>query len=87
LASSLLYCSVHLDAKDISFGNNRAKVNRWPESEVGMMDFIFAGTLYIAVMFVVCFVLSFVTIGITYIMAKLAKGFLYKFRAPHPALK
>ncbi len=54
---------------------------------MAMIDFIFAGTLYIAVMFVVCFVLSFVTIGITYTMAKLAKSFLYKFRAPHPALK
>lgn len=76
-----------LTLKPSDFGNVRVKVRQRPESEVGMIDFIIVGMLYISVMFVVCFVLSFVTIGITYTMAQFAKRFLYKFRAPHPVLK
>jgi hypothetical protein len=52
-----------------------------------MIDFIFAGTLYIAVMFAVCFVLSFVTIGTTYTIAKFTKGIIDRLRTPHPVLK
>ncbi len=51
-----------------------------------MIDFIVVGVLFVAVMFVVCFVLSFVTIGITYTLAKIAKGFIDRIR-PQPALK
>jgi len=52
-----------------------------------MIDFIVAGVLIVAVMFVVCFVLSFVTIGITYSIATFAKSFIVRMRTPHPALK
>jgi hypothetical protein len=52
-----------------------------------MIDFVFAGALYIAVMFAVCFVLSFVTIAIAYIIAKFTRGILDRVRTPHPALK
>jgi len=52
-----------------------------------MIDFIVAGTLFVAVMFVVCFALSFVTIGITYTLARVAKGFIDRMRSPHPILK
>lgn len=52
-----------------------------------MIDFIFAGAVIIAVMFVVFFVLSFVTIGITYTFARFAKSFIDRVRTPHPALK
>ncbi len=51
-----------------------------------MIDFIVAGVLFITVMFVVCFVLSFVTIGITYTLARVARGFIERLR-PQPALK
>jgi hypothetical protein len=52
-----------------------------------MIDFVFAGALYIAVMFAVCFVLSFVTIGITCTIAKFTRGILDRVRSPHPVLK
>ena len=52
-----------------------------------MIDFIVAGTLFVAVMFAVCFVFSFVTIGIAYTLAKVAKGFIDRMRTPQPALK
>ena len=52
-----------------------------------MIDFIFAGVFIVAVMFVVCFVLSFVTIGITYTFAKFTKSFIDRFRSPQPVLK
>ncbi len=52
-----------------------------------MIDFIVAGALFVGVMFVVCFVLSFVTIGITYTFAKFTKNLIDRMRSPHPALK
>ena len=52
-----------------------------------MIDFIFAGALFIGVMFVVCFVLSFVTIGITYSLARFTKNFINRLKGPHPVLK
>lgn len=52
-----------------------------------MIDFIIAGMVYVAVMFVVFFVLSFVTIGITYTFAKFTKSILDRVRTPHPVLK
>ena len=52
-----------------------------------MIDFIFAGMLYLAVMFVVFFCLSFVTIGIAYSFAAFARHFLGRLRQPHLAMK
>lgn len=52
-----------------------------------MIDFIAAGVLILAVMFMVCFVFSFVTIAITYTFAKFAKHFIERMRTPHPVLK
>lgn len=52
-----------------------------------MIDFIVAGAVFVVVMFLVCFVLSFVTIGITYTLAKVARSFINRMRTPHPALK
>ncbi len=52
-----------------------------------MIDFIVAGGLFVVVMFVVCFVLSFVTIGITYTLARVVKGFIDRMRTPQPVLK
>ncbi len=52
-----------------------------------MIDFVFAGVLYIVVMFAVCFVLSFVTIGIAFTIAKFTRGILGRVRSPHPVLK
>lgn len=52
-----------------------------------MIDFIFAAMVYVVVMFVVFFVLSFVTIGITYTCAKFTRSILDRVRTPHPALK
>ena len=52
-----------------------------------MIDFIVAGIVYLVVMFVVFFCLSFVTIGITYAVAGFARRFLSWFREPGLALK
>ena len=52
-----------------------------------MIDFIFAGIVYVAVMFVVFFVFSFVTIGITYTFAKFTRSILDRMQRPHPVLK
>jgi hypothetical protein len=52
-----------------------------------MVDFIFAGILYLGVMFVVFFSLSFVTIGITYVIAAFARRCIARLRQPNLALK
>ena len=52
-----------------------------------MIDFILAGILYLTLMFVVFFCLSFVTIGITLTTAAFFKRCLQWFRPMHYALK
>lgn len=52
-----------------------------------MIDFIAAGVMYLGVMFFVCFCFSFITIGLSYIVAALAKGFINRLRQPQPVLK
>ena len=52
-----------------------------------MIDFIFAGVAYLGVMFAVFFCLSFVTVGITYILANAAKRCANWMRPPNPAMK
>jgi len=52
-----------------------------------MIDFIFAGVIYLTVMFVVLFCFSFVTIGITYATAAFIRRCLNWIRQPHLAMK
>ncbi len=52
-----------------------------------MIDFIFAGVIYLALMFVVLFCFSFVTIGITYATTAFVRRCLNWFRQPDLALK
>jgi len=52
-----------------------------------MIDFIIAAVLYLALMFVVFFSLSFVTIGIAFALAGFLKRCLNWFRSPSLALK
>lgn len=52
-----------------------------------MIDFILAGMLYLGVMFVVFFCLSFITIGITYSFAAFARHCVSRLRQPHLAMK
>lgn len=52
-----------------------------------MIDFIIAAALYLALMFVLFFCLSFVTIGITYATAAFVRRCVNRFRSPDLALK
>ena len=52
-----------------------------------MVDFIIAGILYLSIMFVVFFCLSFVTIGLTYSAAAFVKRCQQWRRQPDFALK
>ena len=52
-----------------------------------MIDFIIAGAIYLTMMFIVLFSLSFVTIGITYAMATGFKRLLHWNRTTQLALK
>lgn len=47
-----------------------------------MIDFILAGALYLGVMFLVSFCLSFVTIGITYSVTAGIRRFMNRMRQP-----
>ncbi|MBI5062427.1 MAG: hypothetical protein HZB87_02885 [Desulfatitalea sp.] len=51
-----------------------------------MIDFIIAAVLYIGVMFVVFFSLSFVTIGISYAAAAFIRRCFHVLRSPHLSL-
>ncbi|MBR9981487.1 MAG: hypothetical protein KFF50_10720 [Desulfatitalea sp.] len=52
-----------------------------------MLDFIIAGVLYIALMFVLFFCLSFITIGIVYSFAVCVRRCMHWFRSPDLVLK
>ncbi|WP_161807231.1 hypothetical protein [Desulfatitalea tepidiphila] len=52
-----------------------------------MIDFIIAAVLYLALMFVLFFCLSFVTIGITYAATSFVRRCLGRFRSPDLVLK
>ncbi len=52
-----------------------------------MIDFILAGLVYLGVMFVVFFCFSFVTVGITYLLANTARRCTNWMRQPRHALK
>jgi len=52
-----------------------------------MIDFIIAAVLYLALMFVLFFCLSFVTIGITYAATSFVRHCLSRFRSPDLVLK
>ena len=52
-----------------------------------MIDFIIAAVLYLALMFILFFCLSFITIGITYAAAAFLKRCMHRFRSPSLALK
>lgn len=52
-----------------------------------MIDFIFAAILYLGIMFVVFFSLSFITIGLTYATASFARRCFNRFRQPDFAMK
>ena len=52
-----------------------------------MIDFIIAAVLYLALMFILFFCLSFVTIGITYAAAAFVKRCMNRFRSPGLVLK
>jgi hypothetical protein len=47
-----------------------------------MLDFIIAGALYIILMFILFFCISFVTIGIAYAVALFMRRYLSGFRSP-----
>ncbi|MBI5896435.1 MAG: hypothetical protein HZB24_10700 [Desulfobacterales bacterium] len=51
-----------------------------------MIDFIIAAILYIGVMFVVFFSVSFVTIGISYAVAAFIRRCVHGLRAPRLSL-
>lgn len=53
----------------------------------GMIDFIFAGIICVGVMFVVFFCLAFVTIGIFFAFAALAKRCVNRLGRPNLAMK
>jgi hypothetical protein len=57
------------------------------KEEYGMIDFILAGMMYLAIMFAVLFCFSFVTIGITYAAASFMRRCLHWVRQPHLATK
>jgi hypothetical protein len=52
-----------------------------------MIDFILAGALYLGVMFIISFCLSFVTIGITYSVATCIRRCVNRFRQPDLVFK
>jgi len=52
-----------------------------------MLNFIIAAVLYLALMVVVFFCLSFVTIGVAYAFAGFIKRFTHRDRSPLLALK
>jgi len=52
-----------------------------------MIDFIFAGIIYLVLMFTVLFCFSFVTIGITCAMAAFIRRCVDWIRQPHLVLK
>ncbi len=52
-----------------------------------MIDFIFAGLIYLALMFVVLFFFSFVTIGLTYAASTFVRRCMHLINPPHPAMK
>jgi len=52
-----------------------------------MIDFILAGLVYLGVMFIVFFCFSFVTVGITYLLANTARRCTNWMRLPNPAVK
>lgn len=52
-----------------------------------MIDFIFAGMIYLTLMLGVLFCFSFITIGITYAAAAFIRRCMYWTREPHLALK
>lgn len=52
-----------------------------------MIDFIFAGLIYLGLMFAVLFCFSFITIGITYAASAIVRRCVPWNRRPHPALK
>ncbi len=52
-----------------------------------MIDFILAGLVYLGVMFIVFFCFSFVTVGITYLLANTARRCTNWMRQPRHALK
>lgn len=52
-----------------------------------MIDFILAGLVYLGLMFVVFFCVSFVTVGITYLLANTARRCTNWMRPPNPAIK
>lgn len=52
-----------------------------------MIDFIIAAVMYLALMFVVFFSLSFVTIGITYAVTGFVRRCMHWFRSPGLVLK
>jgi hypothetical protein len=52
-----------------------------------MIDFILAGIIYLALMVVVLFCFSFVTIGITYATAVFIRRCVQWLRQPHLAIK
>lgn len=53
----------------------------------GMINFIFAGMIYLTLMLGVLFCFSFITIGITYAAAAFIRRCMYWTREPHLALK
>ena len=52
-----------------------------------MFDFVVAGVIYLLVMFIVFFCFSFVTIGITYMVAVVFRRCLSWMRQPNLAIK
>lgn len=52
-----------------------------------MLDFIIAGALYILLMFIIFFVISFLTIGIAYAVGSFIRRCMQWFRSPDLALK
>jgi phosphatidylglycerophosphate synthase len=52
-----------------------------------MIEFILAGMLYLGIMFAVVFLLSFLTIGITFTAASFLKRLVYRGHQPRLAYK
>jgi hypothetical protein len=52
-----------------------------------MIDFIFAGIIYLALMFLVLFCFSFITIGIAYATAAFIRRCVDWIRQPHLVIK
>jgi hypothetical protein len=73
----------------IVFGKHIAPVfgRETKNEEYGMIDFVLAGMMYLALMFAVLFCFSFVTIGITYVAASFIRRCLHWVRQPNYAIK